>query len=203
MAHDTTWSQLALEPLTNRLADPALAGGGNRGSAALAALGAALGGAALRGTSGDAGTWAVGRADELDALRGRALELLDGIDAGIERAALARALPEDDESRAGALRKAENRSVELPLEVMELVVASLRILAVGAPELEPASAPICASSAAMLGAALEVALPEVVTALAAAGPERNTQHRMATDALRAEAAALLDEVRRETEHRAA
>jgi len=213
MAPDDTLARLPLADLAARLASGEPLPAGGSAAAALAALGAALvaksfrrdpGGPDGPGSAGGAHPGAEvyqrGRADELDALRERATELVDEDAHGHQRLrALAGgpAAGTPAEEHRVALEKARQRALEVPFATMELAVGALRLAAVGAPDTDPARAADGVAGALCLRAALDVA--DVFVRESAARVEDRAsreQHLAAAVALATEAGALVDEVRR-------
>jgi len=193
MPTDLSWSELSLTGFCEGLADGAPGAAGARAAALLVASGAALAAGSQRGApEAEGAVYAGGRADELDALRDRALGRLDlqrEVFAKLERAA-----------EGADLEKLRRRRVELALETVELAVAALRIAAVGAPSTGGGHGTDLAAAAAVLATAAGAVGPEVRRAVAELeDSEWGERHRIAAEALEAEAEALLGEVRRETE----
>jgi len=191
MSTDSPWSDLPLVDFCDGLADGTAGAAGARAAAVLAATGAALAAGAQRAQPGsDGSVYAVGRADELDALRERVLERMD-----IQRGVLEKLAGELESEE---LEKWRKRRVEVVLETVEIAVAALRIAVVGAPETEGEYRSDLAVAAGVLASAAEAVAPEVRRSVAElADAEWGERHRMASDSLRAEAAALLLEVQTE------
>jgi len=191
MSTDSPWSDLSLVEFCDGLADGEAGAAGARAAAVLAATGAALAAGAQRGNpDADGSVYAVGRADELDALRERVLERMK-----VQRdiyGKLASGLEGDE------LEKWKQRRVEVVLETVELAVAALRIAVVGAPETSGEFRTDLAVAAGVLASAAHAVEPEVQRSVEQlTDKEWGTRHSMAADSLRAEAVALLLEVQTE------
>ena len=197
---DSKLVDLSLTDLCRRLAEGDGAPAGGSLAACLVATGAALGSMAFRSAAGErpplGGTlsnFQAARAEELDELRGRALDLVDRDAAALEALL---ASPAGEERRT-ALRGA----LEAPFETMEVALAALRVTAAGAPDVDAAFQPDCLSAAHALWAGLEDAYL-IVRANAEALDEDGVAERpevaeriRVADAMRKEAAKLLVEVR--------
>jgi len=191
MSTDSSWSDLSLVEFCDGLADGEPGAAGARAAAVLAAVGAALAAGAQRGNpDADGSVYAVGRADELDALRERVLERTK-----VQRdifQKLASGLEGDE------LEKWRKRRVEVVVETVELAVAALRISVVGAPEASGEFRMDLAVAAGVLASAAQAVEPEVRRSVGElTDQEWGKRHGMAADSLRAEAAALLLEVQTE------
>ena len=191
MSTDSPWSDLSLVEFCDGLADGEAGAAGARAAAVLAAAGAALAAGAQRGNpDADGSVYAVGRADELDALRERVLgrmevqrDIFQKLTSGLER----------DE-----LEKWKKRRVEVVVETVELAVAALRIAVVGAPETSGEFRTDLEVAAGVLASAAQAVDPEVRRSVdELTDQEWGRRHSMAADSLRAEAAALLLEVHTE------
>lgn len=179
---------LTLAAFADRLADRATSPAGGCAAAALAACGAGLVSMAFRASTGEdfasVAPYMEGRAEELDGLRARALELVDE-DAGVWAAASA--------SDAGEEQRAH--ALEVPFEIAEVALAALRLAAVGAPETGEVVRPDALVGALALWSALEGAAVLVdVNASRLADEEEADQRRAELEAVRAEGSALLAEV---------
>lgn len=134
-------------------------------AAYLAASGAALTAMAFRFTSG--GKFAAveaemaGRVDQLEALRRRALELVDRDSAAYDAVTAAYKLPKSTDSekslRAEAVQKGLRGALEVPLETMRAARDALAIAAAGAVDINPNLASDCATGSWCLWSAAEAA----------------------------------------------
>ena len=105
------------------------------------------------------------RADELDRVRERALELVqvdsDAYDAVSAAFRLPKGSEDEKAERGAAIQRAMLGALEVPLETMRVAIAGLRLAAEGAPESNPNTASDCASGAHALAAGLEGAAANV------------------------------------------
>lgn len=198
-----------LEALCGQLADVGPTPGAGSGAAASAALGAALVSMAFRRSASEGASpvpaYMGGRADALDALRETLLDLVDE-DAEAYAAFLsARAASRDGDAaqakRRAALERAARSAVEVPFDILESALAGLRLAAVGAPDQHPnlhceTEAGALALHAAVLGAARIVR--ENVPIAAVESTAFAEDHARVLPELLAEAARLVEEVRRAT-----
>ena len=137
-------------------------------------LGAALVSMALRRSCGEGhprAAYMEGRAEELDALRRRLLELgeADARDQARMRGLAAR----EDELTAeesGSLARVREASLETPLEIMETCLAALRLAAVGRSDLAGGMGCDCAVGSLALWSALEGALELVLSSASSFSP---------------------------------
>lgn len=207
ISSDSKLVDLSLRDFCERLGVGGGAPAGGSLAACLVATGTALGSMAFRSAGGErpppGGTtssiFQAARAEELDELRDRALDLVDR-DAAALGALLA--------SPAGEERRtALHGALEAPFETMEVALAALRVTAAGAPDVDAALQPDSLSAAHALWAGLEDAYL-IVRANAEALDEDGVAERpevaeriraaeriSVADAMRKEAAKLLVEVR--------
>jgi formiminotetrahydrofolate cyclodeaminase len=145
MSSSSRLVDLSLSAFAAQVASPSPTPGSGSSAAALGAIGAALVSMAFRRTAGEghaaAEVYGTGRADELDLLRERLLELVD-IDAeSYSKLILAQRQPGDPDhstqERAARLAEALDGALECPLEIQESALAALRIACVGALDSDP------------------------------------------------------------------
>jgi formiminotetrahydrofolate cyclodeaminase len=169
MAPGTRWVDLSLAEFAERLSERTPTPGGGSLSAYLAACGAAAASMAFRLTSGErfaeVESEMAARAAELDAVRARALELVQLDSDAYDSVGAAFRLPKGSEEqkaeRSAAIQAAMLGALEVPLETMRIALAGLRLVAEGAPESNPNVASDCASGAQALAAGLEGAAANV------------------------------------------
>ena len=191
MRIDSPWSDLSVVDFCGGLASGSTGAGSVPAAVLLVATGAALAAAVQRGnTSSPGAVYALGRADELDALRERALQRME-----MEREVcgkLNRDLEQDE------LQKWRQRSVELALEASELAVAALRISIVGVLELAPQALGDARVAAGILKAAADCVEPEVRRRIAGVNDIAwSKRHQLAAEVLIEEASSLLIEIQSE------
>lgn len=181
MIVDDRLRDLSLADLAAHLADEGASPAAGEGVLAQTALGVATVSMAFKRAVGEGSTegpFAAGRAAELDALRERALELLEELHQ-------ARAKLEQDPEKAAP------QAFEALFEGGETALSALRLAAVGMPELRRVAAAECASGGAALWGAVEGALLAArAWAHAAGSPPFAEEHLRAIDAMRAEADGL-------------
>ncbi|MFT5287514.1 MAG: formiminotetrahydrofolate cyclodeaminase [Planctomycetota bacterium] len=192
MLTDSPWSDLSLVDFCKGLADDSTGAEGAPAARLLAATGAGLAAAAQRaGCTSESAVYANGRADELDALRERALARLETSRDVCEKL--------NRKPEGADLEKWCKRRVELVLETVELAVAALRISAVGAFDIEVEPAGDLAVAAGVLTAAAHATAAEVKRSVdAVSDTEWGERHRLAAGVLMEEASALLIEIQTET-----
>jgi formiminotetrahydrofolate cyclodeaminase len=201
MSERTSLVDLTLQAFAARLAERTPTPGGGSVAAYLAAQGAALAAMAFRFTSGEkyAGVQAAmgNRADELDRLRERALDLVDrdtdAYDAVTAAYKLPKADPAQKSARTQAVQSALGVALEVPLETMRTAVLALRLCAEGAPAINPNLASDCATGAWCLWSAAESARLNVRINAASLADTELARARLA------ECEAVVDEARRLSE----
>jgi formiminotetrahydrofolate cyclodeaminase len=200
--------QSTLSDYTERLAARTPTPGGGSQAAFLAASGAALVSMAFRFTSGEkfAAVEAAmaERAKQIDALRPRALELVDLDSRAFEAVTAAQALPKANEAqksdRAAAIQAALKQALDVPFETMQVALAALRLAGAGAAEINKNLASDCAVGAKCLAVAVEGAYLNVkINALSLKDAEYAAKKLAACDAMRAEARSLLAGVEAQAE----
>lgn len=188
---DSTLVEFA-DKLAARTATP----GGGSMAAYLAACAAALVSMGYRFTSGEKFAAAeeamAERASKLDALRKRALELVDADSSSYDGVTAAYGLPKANETqkveRAAAIQAALKHALETPFETMQTALEVLRLAAAGAPDVNKNLASDCAVGASCASAALEGAFLNVRINALSIKDEHFVQMRMKScDAMRAEA----------------
>lgn len=136
--------ELSLAEFGESVAGASAAPAGGAVSAALGLLATGLVSMAFRHGAREGGSenplYMAGRADELDALRRRFGELVDADASAYGAFREAEAMPPSDE-RAKALEKALAASIELPVEMAEAAIGTLRLVLVGAPHTDAAHGP--------------------------------------------------------------
>jgi formiminotetrahydrofolate cyclodeaminase len=154
---DTSLSEFA-----RRLSEKTATPGGGSVAAHLAQMGAALGCMAFRFTSGPkyatVETAMAGRAEELEQVRARAVQLIDEDARAYERVRAGYKLPKATEAeqaaRSAAVQAGLLVAIAVPAETLELGRRGLELLAEGAPDINPNVASDCASGGwCLLGAA--------------------------------------------------
>ncbi|MBI5431199.1 MAG: cyclodeaminase/cyclohydrolase family protein [Planctomycetes bacterium] len=160
---------LSLSAFADELAARKPTPGGGSQAAFLVATGAALVSMAFRFTSGEKfaaveATMAA-RVAELDVLRPKALELVDGDSRAYDAVTAAFGLPKSTESEKGArtaaIQAALKGALEVPFATMRLALAGLELAAAGAGDINKNLASDCAVGASCLAAALEGAFLNV------------------------------------------
>lgn len=143
--------------------------GGGSMAAYLVATGSALGAMAFRFTSGEKYAAVEGamarRVEALDALRARALELVDRDSRSYEAVTAAYKLGKGTDAekaaRTAAIQLAMKGALEVPAETMEHALAALRLVAEGLPSVNPNLVSDGATGATCLWSASESALLNV------------------------------------------
>ncbi len=191
---ETALAELSLREFCRRLSDRSPTPSGGSLAACLGALGASGVSMTLRLAGGEREVYQRGRADELDQVRDRLLELVERDAAAYDRVAAARDLPEGE--REPALAEAFRGALETPVEVMEECLAGLRLAAAGGGGVDPHLACDCLAGAHALWAGLEDAYLMVRENAGFLG-DRDfvAAHVGPADAMRKEAAKRLVEVR--------
>lgn len=141
-----------------------------------------------------------GRAEELDALRARALELVDRDSAAYDKVSAAYKLPKATDAekaeRAKAIQRALQGALELPLETMETALAGLRLAAAGAADVNRNVASDLETGAWFLRSGLEGGLANVRVNAGSIEDRAWLDRRLsAAEALRSESEKLLESVR--------
>jgi formiminotetrahydrofolate cyclodeaminase len=158
-------AKLSLETFSERLSERAPTPGGGSVAACLVALGSALVAMAFRFSAGPKHAAAeaemVRRAGALDAIRARALELVDLDSAAYDAVTAAFALPkgsdEEKKRRRGAVQAGLLRALEVPLSTMESSLAALRIASEGSADVNKNLASDFATGSWCLWSAAEAA----------------------------------------------
>ena len=169
MTPDSKLIDLTLAAFSERLAARTSTPGGGSLAAYAAACGAATASMACRFTSGEkhAAVEAAmaARAERLDKLRARALELVDEDSAAYDAVTGSFQLPKATEDqkaeRRAAVQAAMKGALEVPFHTMQTAVEALRLAAEAAPELNPKLASDCGVGAACLATAVEGAFLNV------------------------------------------
>ncbi len=165
MSVDTKLVELDLVQFAAKLAERSATPGGGSLAAYMAACGAATASMAFRFSTGpkfaSVEAEMLRRAQALDALRARALELVDldtlafeGVRAGFKLPATTQA---ERAAKDQAVQLATKRALEIPLETMEVALRALALAAEGAGEINKNLASDCAAGAWALCGAAEAA----------------------------------------------
>lgn len=156
---------MSLEAFAERLSERAPTPGGGSVAAYLVALGSGLAAMAFRFSTGPKYSAVepdmIGRAGTLDAIRARAIELVDQDSAAYDAVTAAFALPKGTEEeklrRRGAVQAGLLRALEVPLSTMESSLAALRIAAEGTADINKNLASDLATGSWCLWSAAEAA----------------------------------------------
>ena len=197
-------ARLSLETFSERLSERAPTPGGGSVAACLVALGSALTAMAFRFSTGPkyAAVEAemVRRAGALDAIRARALELVDLDSAAYDAVTAAFALPKgtDEEKlqRRAAVQAGLLRALEVPLSTMESSLAALRIASEGSADVNRNLASDLATGSWCLWSAAEAAALNVRINASSLEDRELARARLAVcDRLQREAANLAESAR--------
>jgi glutamate formiminotransferase/formiminotetrahydrofolate cyclodeaminase len=186
--NDPRLRDLSLSEFSDKLAERSPTPGGGSVAAHLAEMGAALGCMAFRFTSGpkfaavEAGL--AGRVEELEQIRGRALQLIDEDSRAYEQVMAGYRLPKTTEveksARSAAIQAAMLTAISVPAETLELARRALELIAAGAPEINPNVASDCASGGWCLQGAAEAAFLNVKINAASLSDKSAGASRLAT-----------------------
>lgn len=195
---------LSLTAFSDTLAARSATPGGGSAAAYAAAVGIGLASMAFRFSTGEkyaaVAAYMSGRAEELDALRARALDLVDRDAGAYDKVSAAYKLPKSTDAekaeRARAIQKALQGALELPLETMETALSGLRLAAAGAKDANRNVGSDLETGASCLRAGLEGGLANVRVNAASIEDKAWVERRLAAaEAMRAEADRLVDLVR--------
>ena len=196
--------ELSLAAFADALASRTPTPGGGSLAAYMVACGAATVSMACRFSSGEkyAAIEAAmrSRAEALDRVRTRALELVQRDSEAYDRVTAAFGLPKSNEAekaaRAAAVQAAMKGALEVPFETMELALEVLRRAGEAAPAINPNLASDGGSGALAATAGLEAAWHNVsINAASIKDADYVRAKREAAEALRREAARLASDVR--------
>lgn len=204
MPSSSKLTDLSLSAFAAALAEKTPTPGGGSLSAYAIACGAATVSMAFRFTTGD--KYAVVEADmkrragELDALRARALELVQADSDAYDRVTAAFAAPKSNDAekaaRTAGIQAAMKGALEVPLETMRVAVGVLRLAAAGAGAINANLASDCGSGATCSLAGLEGALSNVaINAASIKDADYVAARRSEAAALRSQALELSETVR--------
>lgn len=208
MASATPLVQLSLGEFADRVAERSPTPGGGSMAAGSAALGAAAVSMAFRFTSGEKYAAVepemARRVEALDEFRARALQLVDEDSGAYDEVTAAFGLPkvsaEQKKERRAAIQAATKGALEVPFETMQNALASLRLAAEGAGEINPNLASDCTVGAMHLAVAVEGAYLNVkINAGSLKDEEYVERHERACQAMLSEAHELLEAVRGATQ----
>jgi len=199
MPTGTDLSHLALREFSDRVADRTPTPGGGSVAAYLLSMGAGLTAMAFRFTSGpkyaavEAGLQA--KVASLEAVRARALDLVELDSAAYDRVSAAYALPKTGDAektaRTRAIQDGIRGALEVPLETLRAAVEALRLAAAGAPDVNKNLASDCATGSWCLWSAAEGAALNVrINAASLADAELGRARLEECESLRKEAEAL-------------
>ena len=199
MPAGTHLADLGLRDFSNRIAERTATPGGGSVAAYLLSMGAALTAMAFRFTSGpkfvavEAGLQE--KVGVLEALRARALDLVELDSAAYDQVSRAYALPKagdaEKAARASAIQEAVRGALEVPLETLRAAVEALRVAAAGASDVNKNLASDCATGSWCLWSAAESASLNVRINAASMTDAELARARLAEcDALRREAESL-------------
>jgi formiminotetrahydrofolate cyclodeaminase len=171
MTTATRLVDLSLSQFTEELARRTATPGGGSVAAHLAAQGAALSAMAFRFTTGAkfaaVESDMMRRADELDKLRARSLELVDRDSRAYDAVSAAYKLPkntdEEKSARTARIESALKSALAVPYETMQTALAALSLCAAGASDVNANVSSDCGAGALALAAALEAAWLNVAT----------------------------------------
>jgi formiminotetrahydrofolate cyclodeaminase len=195
---------LPIAEFANRLAARTPTPGGGSMAANLVACGAALSAMAFRFTSGEkfaaVETAMARRVEALDAIRTRALQLVDldsqAYDAVTDAYKLPKSTDDEKAARKEAIQIALTRALDVPAETIVHALAALRLCADGIADINPNLVSDAATGAACLASAAEAAALNVrINAASLADKSYASAQLVASSRLTDEAQRLLAQAR--------